>query len=264
MKKAFVVLAVYGIADNAHAILSRFAFYFQLYRHYPYWVPESIKSLAGVLLCAIAARALYGPGDHFAIGRGALRGIAFGFACATPMLIGFALTRRFAPPRFLDVLFLAILFPFVEEIISRGFAFRMLWRHERWPMWAAIVVVALVTGAGHVEKSQTPLEVLGLFLLTGSGGAVFSWLLARWNSLWFPFALHMFMNGWWELFRVSRIAIGGWFPFALQSATILLAIGITLRLTSAPASFSPRERGVGGRGADKGSPLRNFLALRNA
>jgi membrane protease YdiL (CAAX protease family) len=234
MKRTLAVLVTYAVAFNTHEILVRFAPYRHLYRNFPYWVPESIKSLAGVLLCAVVARALYGPGDPFALGRRALRGVAFGLVCATPMVLGFALTRRFAPPSFADILFLAVLFPLVEEIISRGFAFRVLWRNERWPMWAAMVAVGLITGLGHIEKGQSALEILGLFALTGAGGAVFSWLLARWDSLWFPFALHMCMNGSWELFHVSRIAIGGWFPFALQTATIFLAVGITLRMTPKP------------------------------
>ena len=261
MKRTFAVLATYAVAFNTHEILVRFAPYRHLYRNFPYWVPESIKSLAGVLLCAVVARALYGPGDHFAIGRRALRGLAFGAVCAAPMLIGFALTRQFHL-RF-DIVFLAVFFPFVEEIISRGFAFRMLWRNERWPMWAAMVAVALITGLGHIEKGQTAIEILGLFALTGAGGAVFSWLLTRWDSLWFPFALHMCMNGSWELFRVSRTAIGGWFPFALQTATILMAIGITQRLGPSPGASRhplPAERGEG----HSDSALRHFLRLRQA
>ena len=71
----------------------------------------------------------------------------------------------------------------------------------------------------------------GIFLLTGTGGFVFAWLLARWENLWGPIMLHIAMNLWWELFSVARTAIGGWFPFALQTLTIVLAIAVTLRFT---------------------------------
>jgi membrane protease YdiL (CAAX protease family) len=57
-------------------------------------------------------------------------------------------------------------------------------------------IVAVITGAAHVDKGQTAMDVFGLFALTGFGRGVFSWLIARWQSLWFPFALHMFMNLW--------------------------------------------------------------------
>jgi hypothetical protein len=53
----------------------------------------------------------------------------------------------------------------------------------------------------------------------------------HWQSLWYPFALHICMNLWWELFSVARSALGGWFPFALQLASIVLAILITLYWT---------------------------------
>ena len=67
--------------------------------------------------------------------------------------------------------------------------------------------------------------------LTGLGAVVFAWLVYRWQSLWFPIALHICMNLWWVLFSVAKSALGGWFPFALQTTSILLAILITLYWT---------------------------------
>jgi len=48
---------------------------------------------------------------------------------------------------------------------------------------------------------------------------------------WFAVAFHICMNLWWELFSVAKTAIGGWFPFALQILTMLLAILATLYFT---------------------------------
>ncbi len=97
-------------------------------------------------------------------------------------------------------------------------------------------IVAVITGAAHVDKSQTAMDVFGLFALTGFGGGVFSWLIARWQSLWFPFALHTFMNLWGEVFRISRSALGGWFALALQLACVTVAIIVTNRLTPSLAA----------------------------
>lgn len=179
----------------------------------------------------IRATRIYGYTDNFALRTKALRGLVFGFVAASPMLIGFALTRasRISDP--LAVLFLAALFPLAEEIVSRGFAFRMLWQREGWSWWMAAGLVAAVTGLAHVDKGLTALEVFGLFAYTGVGGGVTCWLLARWGSLWFPFGVHMFGNLWWEVFNVSNSAIGGWFAFSLQVTMILLAIAITIRMT---------------------------------
>src|SRR6266576_4831942 len=90
---------------------------------------------------------------------------------------------------------------------------------------------SLLFGLGHIEQGQNPLEMAELMLLTGLGAVVFAWLVYRWQSLWFPIALHVCMNLWWELFSVAKSALGGWFPFALQVASILLAIVITLYWT---------------------------------
>jgi membrane protease YdiL (CAAX protease family) len=85
-------------------------------------------------------------------------------------------------------------------------------------------------GVGHVEKGASLKEAAGLILLTGAGGAIFSWLLVQWNSLWPPFSLHCLMNLSWELFSVANTALGGWFPFALQTACVVFAVSLTLVL----------------------------------
>jgi membrane protease YdiL (CAAX protease family) len=136
-------------------------------------------------------------------------------------------------------------------------AFRLLYEREGWSWWTAAGVVAAITGAAHVNQAHTLIEVLGLFALTGLGGFLFSWLMARWQSIWFPFALHMFMNLWWEIFSVSRTALGGWFPLALQLACVAAAIFITLMQT--PRLVRREQSGIA---VDSGSngPIR-FEAL---
>ena len=89
----------------------------------------------------------------------------------------------------------------------------------------------MVTGLAHIEKGQSATAILGLFAFTGIGGAMFCWLVERWDSLWFPWALHALMNFWWEVFNVAPTALGGWYAFLLQNGSILLAILITRKLT---------------------------------
>ena len=72
--------------------------------------------------------------------------------------------------------------------------------------------------------------------LLPAGGVLFAWLVYRWQNLWVPMVLHICMNLWWELFSVSRNAIGGWFPFALQMFTLFLAVAVTVYFTRPKAS----------------------------
>lgn len=65
-------------------------------------------------------------------------------------------------------------------------------------------------------------------------------------NLWVAVALHICMNLWWELLAVAKTAIRGWFPFALQNLTMLLAILGSLYWTKRPVAtlqqpFDPLE-----------------------
>jgi membrane protease YdiL (CAAX protease family) len=255
-----MILAVYGAATFMQSMLLLSPSYRRLYEGLPFYVPESIKAALAVAVCVAAATSLYGRGDHFRLRHGALRGVAFGFAAASPMLIGLWFTRTIAVPDVTATIFLAAIFPFTEELIARGFAFGLLHSRERWPLWAAVTAVAAVTGLSHIEKGQTAIQILGLFAVTGLGGLVFCWLLARWNSLWFPFAFHLFLNFWWNVFSVATTALGGWFPFVLQLACVAAAVGITFRLTPNPRRVTPLGPMTDGDGG--GAMLRVALAPR--
>jgi len=229
MKKAVFVLGTFAVALLMHRLLSFVPLYRELHRALPFYVAESMKNVLEVGVCVVALLLL---GERriagaLALDRGGLRGLAFGLACTAPMLIGFALTRRSDVRDPLAVAYLAFFAPFIEETVSRGFAFHTL-RRLGWPMWTAAAACALLTGVAHIEKGQTAMSILGLFVVTGVGCLTFCWLADRWQSLWFPLALHALMNFWWEVFNVAPTALGGWLAFALQIASILLAIAGTL------------------------------------
>ena|GEM_PF-1183015 len=248
-----VVLVTLGVCVIMQRILSYFTFYRGLYKAFPFYVPESLKNGLEVAVCVAALLAL---GERHLrrglfVDRRVVRGLLFGVACTLPMFAGFVMTRH-SDVRDLPALFyLAFFSPFVEEIVTRGFAFGTL-RRLGWPLWPAVAVCAMVTGLAHIEKGQNAAQILGLFILPGIGGAVFCWLLHRWGSLWFPWALHAMMNFWWEVFNVAPTALGGWFAFVLQNGSVLLAILITFKFTRSlngprvavtPGGPDARERG---------------------
>jgi membrane protease YdiL (CAAX protease family) len=240
---AIATLLVLVIVDFLHEILSRFAAYRGLYEHHSFYVPEGIDKIGGVVLCALAVWVLRrvawkGVVRELGLTDSPLPAMVFALAASSPMLIGFALTRGL-PPHMepLAIFFLTVFSPIVEEIEFRGLGVRNLQRGTGWPFWAIVWPQALLFGWGHVEKGQSFLEMAGLMLMTGTGAVVFAWLVYRWQSLWFPTALHICMNLWWEVFGVAKTSLGGWFPFALQTGTVLLAIGITLYWTRGKAAF---------------------------
>lgn len=234
---AVTTVAVLIVATYAHETLSHVAAYRQLHRTAPFYYVEGIDKIGGAALCVLAVwlmrrAGLRGISRELGLSAPILPAIALALGVSAPMLIGFALTRTVTPHlEFLPLLFLTVLSPFVEELESRGFGVRQLQRGTGWPFWVAVWPSAVLFGLSHVEQGQSLQEMAGLFFLTGSGGVLFAWLVYRWQNLWVAVMLHICVNLWWELFSVSRTAIGGWFPFALQSFTMLLAILVTLYCT---------------------------------
>jgi CAAX protease family protein len=234
---AAVTLVVLIVTSNAHELLSLLSAYRQLHRTAPFYYVESIDKIGGAILCVLAVLLLRraGPRDaarELGLSAPVLPAVAFALGVSLPMLIGFVLTRSLNPRlEIRSLLFLTVFSPFIEELEYRGFGIRQFQRGTGWPFWAVVWPSAILFGLGHVEKGQSVQEMAALFFLTGSWAVLVSWLLYRWQNLWIPVALHICMNLWWELFSIARTAIGGWFPFAMQTLTMLLAIVATLYLT---------------------------------
>ncbi len=234
---ALITVVVLIVATYAHELLSRLAAYRHLHRTAPFYYVESIDRIVAVALCVLGVWLMRRAGlrdvaRELGLSAPILPAIAFALGVSLPMLIGFALTRSLTPHlEILPLLFLTVFSPFVEELESRGFGVRQLQRGTGWPFWVVVWPSAILFGLSHVEQGQSTSEMTGLFFLTGSGGVLLAWLVYRWQNLWVPVMLHICMNLWWELFSVARTAIGGWFPFALQGLTMLLAILVTLYCT---------------------------------
>ena len=246
---ALITLAVLIATTYIHNLLALLPAYRELHRAAAFYYVESIDRSLEIALCVLAVWLMRRAGlrdviRELGLSAPILPALAFAIGVSLPMLVGFALTRSLNPRlQPLPVLFLTVLSPFVEELEYRGFGVRQLQRGTGWPFWVVVWPSVVLFGWSHVEQGESLPEMAGLFFLTGSGGLLFAWLIYRWQNLCFPLALHICMNLWWELFSVSRNAIGGWFPFALQSLTMLLAILVTVYFRGAKGSpqLQPRE-----------------------
>ena len=151
------------------------------------------------------------------------RGLTFGLVATLPMAAALLLipgSRPFSPDLALGS---ALLGPFAEELLFRGFLFGLLWRVVGWPPSAAIAISALLFGNAH----QT--QVLPMI----AGGAVLGWVAWRWNSLWPAVAMHGCMNLWWDFAR--RDFLRSPMPDLMSVAQVLsvaLAVGLTVRFST--------------------------------
>lgn len=240
-----VVVAVMVLFVLAQRLFEYMPWYGRLYAHFPYYIPEGIKSICQIVLAVVVlwllwARSLRTTLSELGVFSSVWRGAAFGFGSASVMFIGFAITTSFKPADSpLSMVYLVGLSPLAEETVFRAFGVGTLRDRCRAPLWLALLLPALIFGWGHVGEGAGWVQNLELFSLTAVGGLFFGWFYLRWKrNLWVAFFIHAAMNLSWELFSVSGNAIGGWFPFALQLGAIILGVLITLKFTSREKSGS--------------------------
>jgi membrane protease YdiL (CAAX protease family) len=239
---AALVLAALYVLFDAQAWLVRIPAYRHLYRGHPFYLPEGIKTTLQILLCLAVVALSLGKNSRqtfaeLGLNRGIRKGLLFGVLATTPFFLGLALTHHVGKLAWPAIFYLAFFAPFAEELVVRAYGFGQLYRRCGWPLWLAILLTAGLFGWGHVEKGANFGEAAALFLLTGIGGAFFAWFYYRWDSIWFPWIAHALMNFYWEIFSVSKTALGGWFPFALQGITIATATLLTWKTTRKQSSM---------------------------
>ena len=237
--RSIAVLTVMVLFDFSQKLLSYFHWYVALYDHFPYYVPEGIKSAIQVIAAVGALRLLGVPSlrrtlSELGVFSSLWRGALFGFGAAIVMFIGFATMMQFRPVTgALSLIYLAGISPLAEEAVFRAFGVGTLRYRCGAPLWLALLLPALLFGWGHVGGGSSFTQNAGLFSLTTAGGVFFGWFYLRWQrNLWVPFFIHAAMNLSWELFNVSSNALGGWFPFVLQLGAILIGVLATVRFTS--------------------------------
>lgn len=202
------------------------------------WVPTCL-----LVVWVLGKESKQSPFTELGLGAGAFRGLIFGLIATTPMVIALIwLPRKPLDPDL--VAGSAIIGPFAEELLFRGFLFRQLIRRGAWSVPAALIVSSLFFGLAHVRNID--LGALTLFsgdwlplvvfygLPYAAGGAVFAWVAYRWKSLWPAIALHGFINFWWDLTQGEHARLVFQFDLlsAAQALSVALAIGLTLRWTA--------------------------------
>ncbi|MFW6027250.1 MAG: CPBP family intramembrane glutamic endopeptidase [bacterium] len=218
--------------------------YAELWRSAPVYVAQSYRTLIGVIVVFLLAHALLRTSDKgvletLGLTRSPLPGFAAALAMVLPLYVVFAFSYRIAAIAPLEVLFIAILSPFGEELAFRGFAFAFLRRIAGWGFWPAALAPAVVFGIGHVFQAADAIGLIVNLLLIGLGSILFAWLFEKWSGLWAPFALHALMNLHWTVFAVGEDA--GILPYVMQGVTVALAVLLTVFrtriLSLQPSSF---------------------------
>ena len=119
--------------------------------------------------------------------------------------------------------------PFAEDVLFRAFLFRQLYRRARLGFWLSALIPSVLFAAAHGYQSSNPVELLGIFAVTGLGSLLACWVFLRWqDNLWAVFWLHALMNLWWEVFAVDETALGGWLANAARLATVAVAVLLTI------------------------------------
>ena len=184
-------IAVLLCVDNIHWLLTRLPAYNTLHSTHPWYYAETIDKVVGVALCILLVcwlrRGVSGVVDELGLRAAFSPALAFALVCSAPMLAGFAITRRFAPGNSgLPLFFLTVFSPIAEEIEYRGLGVRQFQRGTSWPFWIVVWPSSIIFAWGHLEQGSSWQEKTSIFAIIVPAAVLFSWLLQRWENLWFP------------------------------------------------------------------------------
>jgi len=128
----------------------------------------------------------------------------------------------------LPLFWLALAFPFAEEVLYRGFGYVFVHRTLRWPRWLALLVQALAFGFIHWWSMGFGTgEALTVFAITGLGGLVMGVLDALdGDTIWSGLVFHVSLNASWNVFAVADDAAGGGWTIGVRLFSAALAIGL--------------------------------------
>ncbi|MCY1635490.1 CPBP family intramembrane glutamic endopeptidase [Marinifilum sp. D737] len=153
-------------------------------------------------------------------------GLIFAFICILPMLIGYALIFNFNFEITLKQIVVgALAAAFFEELYFRGYFFGQIYRFTRFGFTLSLIIPSLIFASAHLYQSQELSTVIGVFITTLLGSALFAWTYIEWdNNLWVPIFLHLFMNLLWMLFSAGNDAFGGLYSNIFRISTIAMVI----------------------------------------
>jgi membrane protease YdiL (CAAX protease family) len=229
---------------NSLIILVAFLLYYILLKQYistkaliAFIEPGYIRSLCFQLTCLfpiiIALFFLFKPKDiikSIGLNKKILLGIGVALLCTLPMIIGNAIIGTFNKDITLHTILSSMVYAgFFEEVVFRGFLFGLLFRYAKWGFIPAVLIGALMFGAGHLYQGSSLMSALAPFGVTALGAVWFSWMYVEWSyNLWVSIAMHMFMNASWILFKVSSTATGDLTSNAVRGLTIVAIIVATI------------------------------------
>ena len=206
-----------------------------------FWVVPSV----------LAVRVLHRVGYGGVVGELGLRrrviaGYGLGLAAMLPMAV---LVAAVGPTysRVVSFVGIALVGPFAEEVLFRGFLLRQLYRRCGWPPLWAIVASALAFGLAHLSNVDwigpgLTSAIASEMLTTIGGGLLFGWLAWRWDSIWPAIGLHSCLNLGWALTGASYGALvayrlrvpaadGALLVNTMRFAAVVIALSVTLLAT---------------------------------
>jgi len=237
---AAITLVVFAAAQLSRDLVFSIDAYAAFVRGLPdalRWLEDPIRSIALCMLGLYLAHrtAPWRAFSEFGLNGSVVRGLFVGLIVTLPMSLPCLIYGKLdAECSWLDLLFYAGVWPMAEEIVFRGYTFRQLHRRAGWGLWPAAITTGVVFALLHLGNTTVkgmPLdEQLGVVGVTGVGGILFAWVFARWSdNLWVPFAIHGFMNLWWNVFDIADNPLGGMGANLMRFATVVLAVALTVK-----------------------------------
>lgn len=228
------IIAVFLIADNGYQWQKNFGL---LPEATPLVIKRWLSFVIWRAVPVITALWLWYGAKHIFTELGlranVIKALGIAFFATLPMLLGYGFHVGWEMNiSWANFLYGCVLAAFMEELLYRGFLFGQLYRRAKWPFWAAAILIALIFGMAHLYQGNDWQSMLGIFLITGIGGAWFAWLYVQWNyNLWVPIFFHFLMNFYWGLFDMDSTALGGWEANLYRGLTVVLSIVITRRMS---------------------------------
>jgi membrane protease YdiL (CAAX protease family) len=190
------------------------------------WVVPSV-----IATCLVFGGGLGSAFERMGLRDSPARGLLFGLAATVPMAIATSASGVDHTTR--DYLIgTALIGPFAEEVLFRGFLFQTLMTRAGWPAAWAAAASALAFGVAHVGGWFAG-SLLFAVMVPALAGVVFAWVFYRTGNLWTAVGLHGCLNLWSTLSHgegVMRIASRPDSTSIAQGLSLVIAVLLAERI----------------------------------